>query len=120
MSLLYIAAGLNHFINPVIYIRIMPPWLPEPLLLLYISGFFEVLGGAMLWSKRFQPWAAWGLIVLLIAVVPANIHMALHPNLTPGIPEWLLWVRLPLQIPLMLWAANFTHLSSHPKSSNSI
>lgn len=117
MSLLYIAAGLNHFINPFLYSRIMPPWLPEPMFLLYISGFFEILGGVMLWNKRFQPWAAWGLILLLIAVFPANIHMALHPELTPSIPEWLLWVRLPLQIPLILWAVTFTHLSSSKSSS---
>ena len=120
ISLLFVAAGLNHFINPLLYIHIMPLWLPEPVLLLYISGFFEILGGAMLWNKRFQAWSAWGLIALLIAVFPANIHMAMHPELTPHIPQWLLWVRLPLQIPLILWAATFTHLSTHSKYSNSV
>lgn len=108
MALLYVFAGLNHFMNPTIYVKIMPPYLPFPLSLVYISGFFECVLGLLLCIPRFTKVAAWGIIALLIAVFPANIQMALHPELTPGVAYPLLLARLPLQGLLILWAYWFT------------
>jgi uncharacterized membrane protein len=108
MALFYIAAGANHFANPAIYLRIMPPYLPFPLPLVYLSGVFEIGLGLLLLAPRFTKLAAWGLIALLLAVFPANIQMALHPDLTPGIPHTLLWARLPLQGIFILAAYWFT------------
>ena len=80
----------------------MPPALPAPRLLVLLSGVAEVAGGLGLLLPATRRWAAWGLLVLLVAVFPANVHMlrlasALH------IPAWVLWARLPLQ-PLLMWA----------------
>lgn len=108
LGLLFVAAGVNHFVGPATYVRIMPPYLPWPLLLVYVSGFFEVLLGGLLLVPRFQRPAAWGLIALLIAVFPANLHMALHADAFPTIPAVALWVRLPLQAVLIAWAYWFT------------
>jgi len=102
LALLFVGAGLLHFLRPGIYLRIMPPALPSPLALIYLSGFFEILGGlGLLWSRS-RRWAGWGLLALLVAVFPANIHMALiHEQLS--IPGWLAWGRLPLQGVLLWW-----------------
>lgn len=99
----FIAAGLNHFFNPSIYCKIMPSYLPYPLELVYISGVFEVLGGVGLLMPALRPIAVWGLLLLLLAVYPANINMALHPELTPKLPVLVLYLRLPLQFALMYW-----------------
>src|SRR4051812_38684493 len=93
----FVLAGINHFIHPAFYVSIMPPCLPWHPALVYISGVAEVLFGALLLFKPWQALAGWGLIALLIAVFPANVHMALHPDLYPATPRWALWLRLPLQ-----------------------
>lgn len=101
-------AGLYHFINPAFYLRMMPPYLPWHLFLIYLSGFFEVALGALLLVPKYTRLAAWGLIALRIAVFPANIHMALNPQLFPDIPPVALWLRLPLQALFILWSYWFT------------
>jgi uncharacterized membrane protein len=108
MAVLYLAGGLNHFLNPGFYLRMMPPWLPWHEALVALSGVAEMLLGALVLVPRFQRLAAWGLIALLVAVFPANVHMALHPGLFPEAPPAALWGRLPLQGLLILWAWWFT------------
>ena len=99
----FIVAGCLHFVFPSSYAKIVPPVLPFPLLLVYVSGFCEAALGALMFT-RFAPWAAWGLIALLIAVFPANIYMALHPEMFPKIPSAALWWRLPFQGVFVAWA----------------
>ena len=77
-AVLFIAAGSNHFFSASFYIRIMPPYLPRPLLLVYLSGSVENILGGLLLIPDFARAAAWGLVALLIAVLPANIHMAVN------------------------------------------
>ncbi len=103
LALLFIAAGVNHFVDPATYLRIMPPYLPFPLALVHLSGVGEVVGGVGLFITKWRVAAGWGLIALLVAVFPANIHMALHPELFPSIAPELLWGRLPLQLVLIAW-----------------
>ena len=103
----FVAAGCLHFVLPAEYVRIMPPVLPFPRLLVFLSGACEVGLGLGLFT-RFARWAAWGLVALLIAVFPANVQMALHPELTPKLPSWTLWARLPLQAVFIAWAYWFT------------
>ena len=110
-GLLFIAAGANHFRDPQFYESIMPPYLPWPQALVIISGIAEVLLGVGLLIPRISPYSAWGLILLLIAVFPANIYMATHPELYPAIPPILLWLRLPLQGLLVWWAYWYTLVS---------
>lgn len=104
----FVVAGLNHFINPALYLKIMPPYLPWRLFLVYLSGFFEVALGLLLLAPAFSRAAAWGLIALLVAVFPANIQMAINPELYPDISPLALWLRLPLQAVFIAWAFWYT------------
>ena len=79
MVFFYAAAGLAHFFTPSFFLAIVPPSLPLPLVLVYISGFFELLFGIALLTK-YKKWGAYGLILLLIAVFPANIYLAISPE----------------------------------------
>ena len=103
LALLFIAAGVNHFVSPGVYMKIMPDYLPWPLTLVYVSGFFEVLGGVGLVVPWLRRAAGWGLIALLVAVFPANVHMVLNSAEFPSIPFWALVARLPLQAVLIAW-----------------
>lgn len=103
-GLWFLVAGLYHFINPALYLRMMPPHLPWHLFLIYFSGFCEAALGLLLFVPKYTRLAAWGLIALLAAVFPANVHMALNPQLFPSIPPVALWFRLPLQVVFMMWA----------------
>ena len=105
---IFIFAGFNHFYKPDFYLRIMPPYLPWPSALHLIAGVFEVVLGVMLLIPRFQKLAAWGLIALLLAIYPANIHMAVNHDQFPDLPMIFHWIRLPLQFVLIAWAWWFT------------
>ncbi len=107
MSFLYVVAGILHFVRPQTYLRIMPPSIPAPLTMVYLSGVAEVVLGLALLLPSFRTWAAWGIILLLIAVFPANWYMATSGKFT-SIPAWILWARLPLQGVLIYWAYTFT------------
>jgi uncharacterized membrane protein len=111
----FIFAGFNHFYNPDFYLRIMPPYLPWPSALHLTAGFFEVVLGVMLLIQRFQRLAAWGLIALLLAVYPANIHMAVNWRLYPDVPMVFHWIRLPLQFVLIALAWWFTKADEEKK-----
>ena len=75
MGLFYISVGVNHFTDPYWFLQIVPPYLPYKIELVYISGLLEVILGFMLLIPKTRFYAGWGLIVLLIAVYPANIDM---------------------------------------------
>lgn len=114
LAAFFVVAGLNHFISPDFYLAIMPPYLPWPLGFVYLSGFFEVALGLLLLMPRFVVLAAWGLVALLIAVFPANIHMAINADLFPNFSATALWLRLPLQLVLIAWAYWYTRPSRPP------
>jgi uncharacterized membrane protein len=105
-ALIFIAAGIGHFLNPVLFANIMPPFIPWTLILpiVYLTGILEIVFGTMLLFPQTSSIAAWGLMALLIAVFPANINLAFNPGLTPGFPGWSHWLRLPLQPVLIWWA----------------
>lgn len=104
LSVFFVAAGANHFVSPDFYVRMMPPRLPAPLGLVYLSGLFEIVGGILVLLPRARAMAGWGLILLLVAVFPANVHMAVHPELFPELAPAALWARLPLQGLIVAWA----------------
>ncbi len=111
LALAMIAIGILHFVQPKPFVRIVPKFLPAPLALVYISGFFEIAGGVGLLIPATRVAAAWGLIALYIAVFPANIYMLTHNiSLNPkkSIPRWALWARLPFQFVFIAWAYWFT------------
>lgn len=104
LALSMVGAGVNHFLNPRVYMRMMPAYLPRPKELVLLSGVAEVLLGVFLVVPATTRLAAWGLVALFVAVFPANLHMALHPERFRKLPPALLWLRLPLQGVLILWA----------------
>jgi uncharacterized membrane protein len=108
MGIAFVAAGRLHFVRPDFYVKIMPPYLPWHLELVYLSGVAEILLGLLVLIPKCRWLGAWGLIALLVAVFPANIHMAMNPDSFPEIAPWLLWARLPLQFVMIAWAYWFT------------
>lgn len=114
-----IIVGTAHFIKSEQFVRIVPPQLPYPYELVYISGFFEILGGVGLLIPLVSVTAAWGIVALFIAVFPANINQAVNSISLEGVPDhpWLYWARLPFQAVLITWAWWYTKKS--PNSSRS-
>ena len=112
LAAIFILGGINHFVMPEFYLRIMPPYLPAPLFLIYLSGFLETGFGIALLISRFSRRAAWGIILLLIAVFPANIYMAMNTELFPDISPLIIYLRLPLQFVLIAWVYWFTRKNS--------
>jgi uncharacterized membrane protein len=110
LAIMMMLAGTLHFAWPQVYMKIMPPYLPWHLALIYISGAAEIFCGAGLVVPITRHFAAWSLIALLIAVMPANIYMATAHVPAPGMmgESWAQWLRLPLQIPLIYWAWLYT------------
>jgi len=106
MAYFYISVGIKHFTEPEWFLQIYPPFLPFGLAAVYISGFFEVLFGIMLLIPKTRYYAGWGLIVLLIAVFPANIYLAYTNGAAMDISAAVAWGRLPFQalfIALAYW-----------------
>jgi len=102
LAAFFIAAGANHFANPAPYLAMIPDYLPAPGELVWISGAAEVLGGLGVLYPGTRVLAGWGLILLLLAVFPANLNAAMHGWSGMTLPPWILWLRLPFQ-PVLLW-----------------
>ncbi len=117
-----IIVGVTHFTVADQYVRIVPPQLPNPLGLVYLSGFYEILGGIGLLVPPVSQAAAWGLIALYIAVFPANINMAVNHIKIDHIPDstFLYIARLPLQAVLIAWALWYTKPSDSQKQASII
>ncbi len=104
MALLYIAAGVNHFVNSSMYMRIMPQYLPFHKPIVLVSGVIEVILGVLLMLPSLSSYAAWGIIALLIVVFPANVHHLTSSKKVKGLAKAMLLIRLPLQVVLIYWA----------------
>jgi uncharacterized membrane protein len=116
LALLFIAAGALHFLNTAFYVNIVPPYLPHPRELVLLSGIAEILGGCGVLVPRARRAAGWGLVLLLLAVFPANLHMAQEALRNGGLSPWtlLLLVRLPLQLALIAWVERATRPDPTP------
>lgn len=109
LAVFFILAGVTHFLTPEVYLGMMPPWLPAPELMNQVAGLAEILGGVGLLLPAVRRAAGWGLIALLIAIFPANLHVAMQGHM-PGtdLSATVLWLRLPFQavfIALVWWVA---------------
>ena len=110
MGIFYISIGVSHFTSPIWYVKIVPPYLPYKLELVYISGLFEILFGGMLFFKKTRFLAGWGLILLLIAVYPANIYLAQTNGAAMNTTPLIAWGRLPVQfifVGLAYWHSKY-------------
>lgn len=109
MATIYILAGLNHFRVPRFYIPMIPPYLPSPKSINFLAGIFEILFGMGLFFHETRSLAAIGIILILVAFVPAHIYMITTKGRLPGgikMPLWFAWVRLfPAQLILIWWAS---------------
>lgn len=101
----FVLAGALHFVMPNLYKRMVPPYLPARGALVYASGAAEVAGGVGLMRSANRRPAGWWLIATLIAIFPANVHMATHPVEYPNFPGGVraLWARLPVQAVFIAW-----------------
>jgi uncharacterized membrane protein len=107
MGGLYVFAGINHFIFPLFYKKMIANFLPYPLHIVYISGLIEILLGIGICIPELRQFSAWGIICLLICIFPANINLALryHKSFAWSL---LLYLRLPVQFLLIYWAYLYT------------
>lgn len=122
LALFMVFAGTMHFVRADGYVAIMPSYLPWHFELVYISGFFEILGGIGLLIPQTRRWAAWGLIALFIAVFPANVNMAVNqlPFMGKVYPTGN-WVRLPFQLAFIAWAYWFArNVETHNDNGKAI
>jgi uncharacterized membrane protein len=107
LAAFFSCSGTLHFVKPRAYEAIVPPGIPKKQAVA-ISGVAEIAGGLAILHPATRQAGRWWLLALLLAVFPANIHMAINPDQVPGlskskIPRWALWARLPLQPLAMLW-----------------
>ena len=111
LAVFFVFAGVMHFVKPGFYERIMPPYVPYHREVVYASGVAEIacgVGAAVPALRR--PWARWSLVALLLAVFPANVHAALHPETVGGGPvaTGVAWARLPVQGLFIAWVLSAT------------
>jgi uncharacterized membrane protein len=104
LGLFWLVAGTLHFLRPRVYEAIVPDAFRDKRAVVYASGAAELAGGAGVLHPATRRLAGCWLIATCLAIFPANVHMALHPERYRGIPRPLLWLRLPLQAPLAAWA----------------
>ena len=110
----FVLAGANHFVFPAFYAELVPPGWPAPAVLSAVAGAAEIAGGLGLLVPRLRRAAGWGLIALLIAVFPANVHAAMHPDGT--LPPVALYLRLPVQVVFIAWVWRVAGMGS-PRGS---
>jgi uncharacterized membrane protein len=111
-SAFYLIAGANHFLNPEFYLRAMPEYLPYPSFLHLFSGVLEMLAGIGLVIPKYSTRAAWLIIIILIAVFPANLEVALKDGTPMDISPLMAWLRLPFQLVFIAWAYWYTKKES--------
>ena len=118
LGIFWIFAGSMHFLRTRTYEAIMPPYLREwKRELVLLSGAAELAGGVAVLPERTRRFARWWLLATLVAIFPANIHMAVNAGEYPKIPEPLLWARLPFQAVFgwMIWHGTRSRFSGARK-----
>jgi uncharacterized membrane protein len=111
LTLVMLGAGVSHFVDESFFVQMVPPQLPSPRLLVWVSGVCEIALALGLWPLQTRRWAGYGLVALYIAIFPANLYMAVANLQVHDMPAWFvqpspvaLWLRLPFQLVLIVWA----------------
>ncbi|WP_027000365.1 DoxX family protein [Eisenibacter elegans] len=107
---LYLVAGINHFINPRFYERMMPSFLPAPVLLHKLAGVVEIVLAVALLIPAWRLWAVWGLVALLVSFFLVHIPHLIRPPIKK-VPYWIYLVRVPIQFFLIYWAWSLQYVS---------
>lgn len=110
MASLYVLAGILHFIKPKIYLRIMPNYLPNHKLLVFISGLFEILLGLGLCFPLIKNLSIYLIIAMLSVFLMVHTYMLNNKKASAGLPKWLLVLRIPMQFFLMYWAYSYLNI----------
>lgn len=107
MAGVYILAGFNHFVNPDFYYNIIPTYLGNKVIINIVSAIAEITLGSLLLPKLTRKWAGYGIILMLLAFVPAHVYMLQKEMPVNGenVPRWILWARLIFIQPLLIWWA---------------
>ena len=113
----FFGGGIGHFVMTDFFVSIVPPYIAWPLAAVYISGIFEIIGAVGVLIPATRRMAGWGLFLLTLAVTPANVHMWLHPELFRNMPQWLLSLRLFIQLLLLacIWWSTKPQLPTNVK-----
>lgn len=112
LAALMIGAGVTHFVSPGFYDDLVPDWMPgDPRTVTQVSGFAELTVGTLLLGRRTARVGGWSTAALLVAVYPANVQMALDAGAPADAEGWAAWLRLPLQVPLVVWAVRVARRS---------
>ncbi len=98
----FFGGGIAHFIVEDFFVSIVPPWVPFPVFVVYLSGVIEILLALALLVKSYRPMAGWGLIALTLAVTPANVHMYMNPEQFPDASQQVYLARLGIQVLLLV------------------
>ena len=104
MAVMYMVAGIFHFLRPKMYMRIMPRYLPNHKTLVYLSGIAEIVLGIAICVPKLKNYAIFGIIVMLTGLLMVHFYMLSGKQASVGIPKWILLLRIPLQFFLMYWA----------------
>ncbi|MEM7186194.1 MAG: MauE/DoxX family redox-associated membrane protein [Bacteroidota bacterium] len=107
LGIVFAAAGVMHFTKPKLYERIMPPYIPEKKTMVLVSGIAEMVLGFMLLNPETAGHAAIGMIILLVLFFTVHIYMLQNKKASLNLPQWLLWLRIPLQFGLIYWAYQY-------------
>jgi uncharacterized membrane protein len=119
LTLMYVGAGTNHFVNPEFYLHIMPPFIPAPDLMVAASGVAEVGLGLALLPPATRRWAGWGIVALLVVFFVVHVDMILRHEAYPEAPLFVLILRIPLQFLLIYWAEWATRPEASLESGHS-
>ena len=114
MAASYIYGGIRHFLDPQFYLGIMPPYIPAQQATVALSGVAELVLGGLVLVPQTRRWAAWGIILMLLAFLPVHVHMVVNNHLYPEISTAFLWARFPIQALLVVWAWWYTIGSKRP------
>lgn len=104
MAFMYIIAGFFHFVKPKVYILVMPSYIPYPETMVFISGLVEIILGVGLFFQSTKSVSIYFIVLMLLAFFTVHIHMLQSKKASRGIPNWILWLRIPLQFVLIWWA----------------
>lgn len=107
MAVSYMLAGLNHFRQPDLYEKIIPPFIPYKKQVNEIIGFLTIIFGVYIFIPAYTEYALWSIIFLLIVVFPSNIYMLISKEAGLAIPKWILLLRIPFQFLLIYWAYQY-------------
>ncbi|WP_289061969.1 hypothetical protein [uncultured Zobellia sp.] len=110
MGIIYVMAGIMHFVKPKAYMRIMPRYLPNHKLLVQLSGIAEILLGIGVCIPAVKNYTIYGIVLMLAVFLLVHFYMLSSKKASAGFPKWLLIARLPLQLVLMYWAYSYLSL----------